>query len=685
MEMGVGELAGWLVALGCVVVGVVGGWLWCGRRGGWWFGLGMLGLAGERLLDMARLAGVVAGPWWWWTALVPGVWLGFARVFGRAGAAAHARAGWVAAALGVPLGLAVVVGAVGAGGWLLRLWVVVLLVVVVAVLATLERTLRGAQGMARWRVKYVVLGLAVVLVVRLYTLTQWLLFGAPAPRLVALETLAAGLGCLMLALGVWRTSSRPLEIYPSCAVLHGSFTLVLAGSYFLAVGVLAHLVARLGGSAAFPLQALVLLLGGVGLGVLLLSERVRSVVRRGVSRHFRRGEYDFRRIWGELTGRMACVLDARELGEHGAAVVAETFRVLGVTVCRLEPGGCRLTCLASTGDRRAGESLELPVALGVGGVGQRWRRPFNLEGAGGGWAAALRGWCARKFPHGGPRWVVPLVACEQLVGLLVLSDRVNGVGYSEEELDLLACVGDQLAGALLNNALAEEVMQAKQLEAFQTLSTFFVHDLKNAANSLGLMLRNLPVHFDDAEFRADAVRGIGRTVERINQLTGKLGNLRESLCLRPEACRLSELCAEVLDAEAPCVRRELALVPSQPLDREALKSVVRNLVGNAREAVGPGGQVVVATRALAGAVELSVSDDGCGMSEEFVRESLFRPFCTTKAGGLGIGLFQCRKIIDAHGGRITVESTPGRGTRVRVTLPLAGAAVHFHEAESTHH
>ena len=92
---------------------------------------------------------------------------------------------------------------------------------------------------------------------------------------------------------------------------------------------------------------------------------------------------------------------------------------------------------------------------------------------------------------------------------MIIADRVNGVPYSVEEMDLLKCIGDHVAAGLLQLRLTEELMHGRELEAFQAMSTFFVHDLKNAASSLSLMLQNLPEHFDDPEFREDALRGIG--------------------------------------------------------------------------------------------------------------------------------------------------------------------------------
>jgi hypothetical protein len=123
--------------------------------------------------------------------------------------------------------------------------------------------------------------------------------------------------------------------------------------------------------------------------------------------------------------------------------------------------------------------------------------PFDLEKVEGDWAEILRRISSVQFRKGGNRVCIPLLAGDRLLGVAILADRVNGVPYTIEELDLLKGIGNQAAAGLLNLRLAEELMLAKQLEAFQTISAFFVHDLKNVSSSLSLMLQNLPVHYDD--------------------------------------------------------------------------------------------------------------------------------------------------------------------------------------------
>ena len=209
------------------------------------------------------------------------------------------------------------------------------------------------------------------------------------------------------------------------------------------------------------------------------------------------------------------------------------------------------------------------------------------------------------------------------------------------------------------------------------MSAFFVHDLKNATSSLSLTLQNLPVHFDDPEFREDALRGIANTVSRINMHIGRLSVLRNKLDLKPIESDLNQLVIETLEHlnGMPGVElvKELHPLPKVVVDPEQLQNVVTNLLLNAREAVGADGQILVKTSQHEGRAVLSVADNGCGMSPDFLRDSLFRPFQTTKKKGLGIGMFQSKMIVEAHRGNIEVESEPGKGTKFGISLPLAAS------------
>jgi signal transduction histidine kinase len=192
------------------------------------------------------------------------------------------------------------------------------------------------------------------------------------------------------------------------------------------------------------------------------------------------------------------------------------------------------------------------------------------------------------------------------------------------------------------------------------------------------MLGNIPKHFDDPEFRKDVLSGLAQTANRIQRMIGRLSSLRDHLEPRKEICDLNGLVESALEQVNGVIsgldlERRLQPLPKVAVDREQMESVVTNLLTNAAEAMEGEGRVQVETRSETetGEAVLVVTDSGCGMEADFIRNVLFRPFQSTKNNGIGVGMFQCRAIVEAHGGTIEVESEPGKGTRFRVGLPVS--------------
>ena len=556
---------------------------------------------------------------------------------------------------------------------------VTLLVACLWILMNLEQTFRSAVGTMRWRIKFVILGLAVIFGTRLYVLSQALLYSAYDVRWSGVESSALLIGCVCLVVAYMRAGYAEIDVYPSRAVLRSSLTALIGGGYLFVIGVLANIARRFGGAESFQLVSLVVLLGMAGLAVLLLSDRLRQRIHGFVGRHFTRAQHDSVQIWTDFSRRLANVKDQAGLCAASARLISETFEVLSVSIWLLDEHREQLIAGASTapqaGEATAGTAPAVASSAVVAGLRSR-SSPFDLEAANEPWARELRQLNSTVFPNGGDRWCVPLRSGEQSLGALVLADRVNGADYTGEQLQLLRCIADQVTSVLLNLRLANEVARSREMEAFRTMSAFFVHDLKNAAASLNLMLKNLPVHFDDPAFREDALRGIGNTARRIDETIGRLTALRQRPDLKLAEADLNEIVSEALDNldGMPDVEltKELQPLPRVLADRGQIQSVVTNLLLNARDALGPGGRIRVRTEDLGNSVVLSVADNGCGMNQGFLKDSLFRPFQSTKKKGLGIGMYQSRMIVEAHGGSIRVESEAGKGSTFRVSFPVKG-------------
>ena len=666
----------------------------------WSFIGGMLALGAESALNgqSVRAGSPEEIVYWQWlrlmaSAFFPGFWLIFSLCYSRGNYREFLRS-WRATWIGsfvIPVGIALGFGDQAISG-VVRLspgsvWALTMgwpgkalnlagLLGAVLVLMNLERTFRVSVGTMRWRIKYLMLGLAVLFGTKIYVTSQALLYSAIQLPVVTVSVAAAFVACSLIALSLFRSRLSDVDIYPSHAVLRHSLTALLAGSYLVLVGLLAKAVAVLGGNASLPIEALLVLAGVVGATILVLSDRVRQKTRRFVSRHFMRPLYDYRKVWLTFTERTNSLMDETDFCRAVAKLVAENFEVLSATVWLVDQDKDKLAFAASTALSESNASDLANSLDNIHDMIQAMRahpHPVDIDLARETWVETLKQCNPEYFHKGGGRVCVPLVSGGEVIGLITLGDRVSGAFFSTEDLDLLKCIGDQVAASLRNIKLSQRLVQAKEMEAFQTMSAFFVHDLKNTASTLSLMLQNMSRHFQDPAFQEDAVRGLSKSVTHLNNLINELTLLRQGLEIKPLDSDLNQVVAAALvglddTADFPFVKN-LSPLPRIPLDPAQMQKVVTNLVINAKEAATTDGEIRLETARRNGWVILSVADNGCGMSSEFIRRSLFRPFQSTKKKGLGIGMFHSKMIVDAHRGRIEVESEKGKGTTFRVWLP----------------
>jgi signal transduction histidine kinase len=274
----------------------------------------------------------------------------------------------------------------------------------------------------------------------------------------------------------------------------------------------------------------------------------------------------------------------------------------------------------------------------------------------------------------GASLIVPLLNIDDLIGFIILGAGLADDEYDYEDYDMLKTLAKQTTAAIINARLSEELIEAKEMEAMGRLSSFILHDLKNATSMLSLIVQNAEEHIDNPDFQKDAIKAVSNTSEKIKGLIGKLKYLPKKTDLDIEYSDLGshiEMAIQQLNMNGSerLSYKELEPVKTE-FDREEITKVIINLIINALEATNNQGdiEVVVGTEENMGFVK--VSDNGCGMSSEFVEKSLFKPFQTTKKKGLGIGLYQCKAIVEAHSGKLKVVSQEGKGTDFFLYLPL---------------
>jgi putative PEP-CTERM system histidine kinase len=658
------------------------------------FALGMVALAVRELLGAMALEAIFESQALRWhryrlvaEAALPGPWLWFALTFARAEPQRFLRR-WrwpLAAAFLVPPSIVAFgwsslvtrtsyptpswLTPVGTAGYWLH---VSILLGAVAILVNLESTLRAAVGSVRWQIKFTVLGLAGLFAVSLFTGSQVVLYSAIQNQLLPFGSVAILFACAFIVFSlVWRRLGS-FDVYPSEALIYNSLTLLVAGLYLLAVAGLVELIDAFAGRQQSPWVAFFVFVAVVLLAVVLLSAELRQRAKRFVSRHLKRPTHDYRSVWDEFTRRTSPLVEVAPLASAIANIAAETFGCSSATIWLVKEGERKLA-LAGSSALSTGQAAEM---LENHGEGRPWLDVMERDVES---ALDLRD---PKLPDAARDLVRVASACYSVAlrggegrpfGFLTINERVTREPYSFEDFALLKTLADQAAATIRNRQLAKELQKAKEMETFQTLSTFFVHDLKNLASRLSLAMQNLPVHFDKPGFRDDLLKTMEKSVTKIDTMTGRLSSLTKGLELKRVDCDLNALVRSTLAGLNGSLRAAVAEdcreIPRIDLDPEEIQKVLLNLVLNAQEATGDEGHITVSTSRENGWVLLSVRDDGCGMSPEFVANALFKPFQTTKKNGLGIGLFQSRTIVEAHGGRIEVESDEGKGTNFKVLLP----------------
>jgi signal transduction histidine kinase len=233
-------------------------------------------------------------------------------------------------------------------------------------------------------------------------------------------------------------------------------------------------------------------------------------------------------------------------------------------------------------------------------------------------------------------------------------------------------------------ALKQQLLQAQKLTALGELTSTTVHEFNNVLMTI-LNYAKLGLRHKDEASRDRALEKILAAAERAARITNSvLGMARNRApVMEPTNLkRLIEECLVLLERELSkykiSVETQLADLPDVPCIGNQIQQVLLNLLINARQAMPQGGRLLIKLEqdATAGIADITVRDTGCGIPAEKLRQ-IFQPFYTTKSGpddsgkgGTGLGLSACRNIIEAHRGRIRVESTVGKGTAFIIRLPL---------------
>jgi putative PEP-CTERM system histidine kinase len=490
----------------------------------------------------------------------------------------------------------------------------------------------------------------------------------------ALRGFGAAAFAALIAIGV-RPGSEELRFRPSRSIAFQSISLLLIGAYLVGITALARWLDLAGGDLSGRFQ-IAFVAAATALALITLpSRRIRGWLRVTLAKHLFQHRYDYREEWLRFT---------RTISAGGTARAPLETRVV--------------KAMADITDSPAGLLLA-PADSGGFGLAARWDWPTADVPA-----ESLSGTAVAAFERDGfivdldeqrtlgsaarpglPDWaladprawaLVPLLHFDRLVGMVVLARPPHGRRLDWEDFDLLRVAGQQLASYLAEHSGQEALAEAGRFDDFNRRIAFVMHDIKNLASQLGLLARNAEIHADNPEFRADMLVTLRNAADKLNTLLARLSRYGASNGDTPAVLRADLLAAQVVERFRAVHAVELVrgeecevIASSEPFEQ-----ALTHLVQNAIDASPNGAPVFVSvtTDAMTGIIE--VVDSGAGMSPEFVRSKLFKPFVSTKQGGFGIGAYEARELIRAISGRLDVESREGLGSRFVIRLPLAATS-----------
>lgn len=544
-------------------------------------------------------------------------------------------------------------------------------------LVLLEQIYRNSTPTARRTLRYFVIGIGATLAYDLFLYSQAELVRGISADAWNARGIVDVLAVPLIAVAVRRNPQWSLDIFVSRQVVFYTATFVAAGVYLVVMAMGGYVVRDLGGSWGRVGQILFFAGAIVVLGIVIASGVMRREAAVFISKHFYRNKYDYRIEWLRFIKTLSQG-GQEDIRRTAVRAVTQIFDSPGGVLFVLEPQARRFVPAAAWPLPLDSMTDVAPVGVNselVSFIRQReWiidleeyrRLPDvyqNIE---------LPDWIQRNPAL---RIISPILQLDRLQGFFLLYDPPPPFDLTYEDRDLLKTVGRHVATQLAQQDADRRLAESRQFEAYNKLTAFMMHDLKNSVAQLQLIVANAERHKRNPEFIDDAIGTIRNAVDRITRLIEQLRNSAASTV--PQSLRLDELVANAvkrcsLRTPAPTLERASNDSIFVKADPERLVAVVEHVIRNAQDAA-PNGAVNVHLGTVDDSASLIVTDDGPGMDPEFVRERLFRPFDSTKGSkGMGIGAYQTREYVQMVGGHVEVQSSPGRGTSFSITLPLEG-------------
>jgi putative PEP-CTERM system histidine kinase len=537
-------------------------------------------------------------------------------------------------------------------------------------LVLLEQLYRSANSQVRWAIWPMVIALASVSIFDFVMYAQATMVGGIDFDFWFSRGFISLFIVPLLLISTRRIRNGSVRIFVSRHVVFYSSMLMIAGIYLLVMAFAGYVINYIGGEWGSVVSIGFLMLSSLVLVALLITESLRRKLKVFIAKNFFANKYEYRDEWLNLIEKIettnaesyyqiATQIMMSKVGAHGGALLKKiTEQRFSVQYCEnvtLEDSFNEQLVQCSTFCQSQGWIIDIEEYKQTSAVYPELILDLAL------------------INDKNIQIVVPIFIGKAFYGMFILAGKNEVTQLNWEDRDLLFAVSKQLGNFVSLHEANDKLAESKQFDAFNRMSAFLIHDLKNVQAQLALITTNAKKHGDNPEFIADVFETVESATERLSKVLSQLRN-KQVAQSKSELFDISKLISSVVqqrNINLPHVMFEEVNHCEMAIDAETFHSVLNHLIQNAQEATNNTGWVKIDLAQQDNHIEIKIHDNGCGMSKKFINNRLFKPFDTTKGNaGMGIGVFEAKQFIEGIAGLIKVESIEGEGTIFTIDLPI---------------
>jgi len=540
-------------------------------------------------------------------------------------------------------------------------------------LALVEQVMRNTHRDRLWNIKFLCLSIGSMFAYDFFMFSDALLFNHVEESLLVARGFIQIFIVPLLFITISRNPVWRLKLNVSRRVVFHTGTLAISGIYLLLMATAGYYIKSTGGEWGSLLQTIFFIGAILTFFILIMSRQMRAKLIVYISRHFFRYHYDYRHEWVSMTKALFQKNQDEKLPYRALRQISYLVNSTG--------GGIWIksenNTYQYTEDFYANWShlqpnidehnfiLYLQEKNWIINIDEYKADQKNYSGL-------VLPNTILSLPHA---WlIIPLNIQTGLVGFIILSHSHANVEFNWEDYDILKISGHQAASAIAQMLDSEALANSKQFEAYNQMSAFVIHDIKTVVSQLSLMVKNAESHKNNPAFIDDMIKTTDHSVNKMQQLLKQLK--RQTTADENHELDFNKLLQSLVDEHSrnkPAPK--LSSLPEKSIiinaSPEQIHSALTHIIKNAQEATSDDGYIKIAVTTTDHTVIIKITDNGSGMDQSFIKNSLFKPFSSTKGlSGMGIGVYQCRQFIRAANGDISVESQLNKGTTFTITLPI---------------